>query len=205
MSAFLGPIHYWLYHKIELQEQMVEVVVTLGEEKGLTHLRAEMNERYGAFSKQPLEEIIDKNNIHGWLQDKVSRAEYKLADSVSQLLKKDISALERLKALFYQVGEKSSAALLREEDLHLASVYKAISDSLLDGMPCDHAVVLTKQETDEVAWETVHCVHTAYWNEVGGDIDIYYVLREAWLSGFVESLGLKLKVVGERAYAISKA
>ncbi|MDF2537502.1 MAG: hypothetical protein K0S76_523 [Herbinix sp.] len=29
MSAFLGPIHYWLYHKIQLQQSIVDELYEL--------------------------------------------------------------------------------------------------------------------------------------------------------------------------------
>jgi len=30
MSAFLGPIHYWLYNKIQLQEELIKDIVPKG-------------------------------------------------------------------------------------------------------------------------------------------------------------------------------
>jgi len=36
MSAFLGPIHYWLYNKIQLQQAIVDDIYALGDQYGLT-------------------------------------------------------------------------------------------------------------------------------------------------------------------------
>ena len=33
MSAFLGPIHYWLYNKIQQQQAIVDELYVLGEKK----------------------------------------------------------------------------------------------------------------------------------------------------------------------------
>ena len=33
MSAFLGPIHYWLYNKIQLQEELIKDIVAYGEKE----------------------------------------------------------------------------------------------------------------------------------------------------------------------------
>ena len=33
MSAFLGPIHYWLYNKIQLQEELIKDIVMYGEKE----------------------------------------------------------------------------------------------------------------------------------------------------------------------------
>ena len=204
MSAFLGPIHYWLYGKIELQEKIVVKVVALGDKKGLSELGETLAQKYGVFSTRPLEEIIDEGNIHGWLQDKVSRVEYKLAESVTEILKKDAGALEEIKGIFSESGAEAAQELLREEDLNLSGVFKGITDKLLDGMPCDHARALTKQEADAIEWSVMQCVHTTYWDEVGGDIEVFYALREAWLEGFSKALGLSFSKTAERSYMISR-
>ena len=204
MSAFLGPIHYWLYGKIKLQEDLVDQVVALAKEEGLTDMADTLASQYGQFDRSPLETIIDEGNIHGWLQDKVSRSEYKLAEGVTALLNKDANLFGKLEAIFYAAGEAKARELLQEEDLTLPRVYKAISDSLLDGMPCDRAVGIVSEEDDEIVWKTIHCVHEGYWNEVGGDIDHYYKLREAYLNGFAKALGLKFGVLDKRTYSIKK-
>ena len=204
MSAFLGPIHYWLYGKIKLQEDLVDQVVALAKEEGLADMGAILVSKYGQFDRSPLETIIDGSNIHGWLQDKVSRAEYKLAEGVTMLIGKDASLLGQLENIFYAAGEERASGLLQEEDLTLPRIYKAISDSLLDGMPCDRAVAIVKEADDEITWKTMHCVHERYWNEVGGEISYYYKLREAYLSGFAKALGLKFEGLDEKTYVIKR-
>ena len=71
-----------------------------------------------------------------------------------------------------------------------AAAYKLLSDSLLDGMPCDHANVLITESDEEVIWKRNTCVHNNYWSEVGGDIAVYCALREALIQGFLENTGL---------------
>ncbi|MBP3889340.1 MAG: hypothetical protein J6F30_17075 [Cellulosilyticum sp.] len=204
MSAFLGPIHYWLYGKIKLQEDLVDQVVSLAKEEGLADMGATLISKYGQFDRSPLETIIDGSNIHGWLQDKVSKAEYKLAEGVTILLNQDASLLDQLEMIFYAAGEERASGLLQEEGLTLSRIYKAISDSLLDGMPCDRAVAIVREEEDEIVWKMMQCVHERYWNEVNGDISHYYKLREAYLNGFAKALGLKFEVVDTRMYSIKK-
>ena len=34
MSAFLGPIHYWLYNKIQLQEELIRKMAEYREKAG---------------------------------------------------------------------------------------------------------------------------------------------------------------------------
>jgi len=204
MSAFLGPIHHWLYGKIKLQQQLVEEIISLAKDKGETNLESKLNSTYGTFDSRPLEEIIDGNNIHGWLQDKVSKVEYKLAEGVTQLLTQNRIDMSELENIFYKSGETVAERLAREEDLTLSQVFKAASDSLLDGMPCDHAIELVKQEADEVIWKKVICVHERYWKEVGGDIKNYYVLRSAWLKGLATTIGLDFEQLDENTYVLKR-
>lgn len=82
MSLFLGKIHYWLFNKIVWFEDLEEEIINLAKKEGLDVevLSTEINNRYGEkLPKLPLEEMIDTSNIHGWLQDKIHSAEYRLA------------------------------------------------------------------------------------------------------------------------------
>ena len=45
MSAFLGPIHYWLYNKIQLQEELIQDIAAYGEKSS-----------WAVFSEKHLEE-----------------------------------------------------------------------------------------------------------------------------------------------------
>jgi hypothetical protein len=200
MSAFLGPIHYWLYHKIQLQQAIVDEIYVLGEKNGLS-LEAECDSSFGTFENNPLEEMIDHGNIHGWLQERVSQVEYKYAYSITRLLNKNPESIELLKTVLSNYGIKT-ALTLKDEDLKATDVFKAITDHLLDGMPCDHANRVLKQSESEVMWTRSVCVHGSYWQEVGGDIKVYYELRDAWMEGLVKELGFLLEKIDENTYSI---
>lgn len=184
MSKFLGPIHFWVYNKIQIQQEIVTEIIALNGESA-AQLQAELDQRYGISETRPLEAVIDEGNIHGWLQINVTRAEYKLADSITALLKKDPDTLKQIEAIFRAKGRS-----LSQVNMTAAAAYKLLSDSLLDGMPCDHANVLITESDEEVIWKRNTCVHNNYWSEVGGDIAVYYALREALIQGFLENTGL---------------
>ena len=82
MSKFLGPIHFWVYNKIQIQQEIVTEIIALNGDSA-AQLQAELDQRYGISETRPLEAVIDEGNIHGWLQINVTRAEYKLADSIT--------------------------------------------------------------------------------------------------------------------------
>lgn len=187
MSAFLGPIHYWLYNKIQLQQAIVDEINTLGNQNGLS-LKEEGEAKFGKFENKPLEEMIDHGNIHGWLQERVSQVEYKYAYSVTALLNNDPSLLSQLQELHKRKGHKLGQTL-EKSSLDAPRLFQVITDNLLDGMPCDHANSIIDQSEDEITWKRNLCVHASYWAEVGGDITLYYELREAWIAGLVEECG----------------
>lgn len=202
MSSFLGPIHYWLYNKIQLQQEMVDELFILSEKNGLS-LAAECNERYGIIEKKPLEELIDHGNIHGWLQERVSQVEYQYAYCVTKLLKINSAIDSQLKSIHKSFGCKL-ALTLKDNNPNATDIFKAISDNLLDGMPCDHANRLLEQTEDKVIWIRSSCVHTTYWEEVGGDVKVYYELRDSWLEGLVEELNFTLDRPDTNTYCIKR-
>ena len=104
MSAFLGPIHYWLYNKIQIQQSIVNKIIEAGEET-IPELREYLNTKYGKSETRPLEDVIDQSNIHGWLQEQVSREEYKLAESITLLQKKKPEILNEIKDIFQIAGK----------------------------------------------------------------------------------------------------
>ncbi len=202
MSAFLGPIHYWLYNKITLQQSIVNELSSLGEQYGL-NLKAETEDRYGKFENRPLEEMVDTGNIHGWLQERVSQVEYKYAYVVIELAKTLPDALDTLKSALYNAGLNQAKTLHQDTTKPKADeLFKLITDQLLDGMPCDHAYRLTSKSDTEAIWTRNLCVHTPYWVELGGDIRLYYELRESWLMGFVQEFSYSLEKKDDTTYRI---
>jgi hypothetical protein len=199
MSAFLGPIHYWLYNKIQIQQNIVDEIHS---RYGLS-LKEECDVRYGEFDNRPLEEIIDQSNIHGWLQERVSQVEYKYAYSIKALLDKDPSLLSQLEELLTLKGRELGQNL-KETSKTAALLFKVISDNLLDGMPCDHANSLVENSDDRLVWKRNLCVHEDYWAAVGADISIYYRLREAWIKGLVDVSGFTFKKIDSVTYSIEK-
>lgn len=202
MSAFLGPIHYWLYNKIQLQQAIVDDIYLLGEQNGLS-LKEECDNKFGNFENKPLEEMIDHGNIHGWLQERVSQVEYKYAYSVTTLLSSNAKAKDQLISILNSNG-KELARSFEASELKATDLYKAITDHLLDGMPCDHANRLLEQDDTQVTWSRAVCVHTQYWDAVAGDIEVYYELRDGWIEGLVQELGFAFHKLDETTYHISK-
>lgn len=177
MSAFLGPIHYWLYKKIQLQEELTRELVSEDKEA-----REAVDAACGTVETRALEEVIDTTNIHGWLQNQIIIAESRYAKAVTVLLQRESVSLEQLETRVCNFGKKhgltgKSAAML----------YKELQDLLLDGMPCDHVNMLVEQTEEKVSWKRTADLHAPYWEKLGTDGAIYYQLRRALLKGMLSS------------------
>lgn len=183
---------------------MVEAVIQFAESKNL-NLRNKLDSQYGTIDLSSLDEQIDISNIHGWLQECVSIVEYRLAYAVTSLLKVDsmrnLSNLEELKELFRNLGEKESNL---NREVTVSEAYKSLNDTLLDGMPCDHANILISQEDHEIIWKRNLCVHENFWSEVGGDINIYYILREEYIKGLLTKADIIYEKLNETTSRIAK-
>jgi hypothetical protein len=196
MSAFLGPIHYWLYNKITVQNSLVEEIIKFADkEYTKLNLGQKADNQFGNIdTTKPLEEMIDTSNIHGWLQECVSIVEYRLAFAVTALLKENPDVLESLKELFKEAGKKLSNI---NQGANAEEIFKNFNDTLLDGMPCDHANLLVSGNEQEVIYKRNVCVHENYWNSVGGDIKNYYLLREEFIKGLISNTNASFEKVDE--------
>jgi len=120
MSAFLGPIHFWLYDKIKIQNEIVEEILDYAE-KNNENIRSELYAKFGDGDLKPLSEVIDVTNIHGWLQERVARVERKLAYLVPKLIDNNPDDFNVIKDIFESKGAEVSTL---DKDSSLEEAYK---------------------------------------------------------------------------------
>ena len=101
MSAFLGPVHYWLYRKIQYQEQL--------NQKILKRICPQLNEivaqECGTIQDGSLEEIIDHQAIHQWLSMELMIVEKRFAFIVEHIEKSDF---EEVREVLFEAGKEIS-------------------------------------------------------------------------------------------------
>lgn len=201
MSAFLGPIHYWLYDKIKFQEGFIQSILAASEREGWDASLAEkLDAACGKADLSPLEESIDGSNIHGWLQQKIGVCEARLAFAVTELLRQDAGRLPALRQAAYDYGRAHPIAAGTGAD----KAFRALGDRLLDGMPCDRVNEPVELESEQALWRQTQCVHQDYWEQAGGDIAVYYALREQMINGMLADSGLTYHAGGDRMNKIVK-
>lgn len=201
MSAFLGPIHHWLYNKIQFQEALIQSLLETAAREGWGAVSAEkLDAACGKADLRPLEESIDTGNIHGWLQQKIGVIESRLAFLVTHLLKEEPSRIEGLKQAAYRFGENYPL----EAGLGADAAFKALGDILLDGMPCDHVNRVVEQGEEKTVWQQTQCVHQMHWEQAGGEVSVYYALRAQIIKGMLAQSGLRFYAAGNGEFEIGK-
>jgi len=196
MSAFIGPIHYWLYGKIRVVSEREEVIYKEACEMcGSTaeELREQVWQTYGApLSDRNLSEFVDHDNIHGWLQRQINIAESREAAFIKELLDScGVAAGDLVEKAFSAHGKMTgqSAAAQGKYDVDTApGIYKALQDYFLNGMPCDQADRVMESEADSIIWETGACEQAPNWKRVGIEDKTMTKFYQAWLKEFVAGM-----------------
>lgn len=201
MSAFLGPIHFWLYNKIKIQNEIVEEILDYAENNFNNKMRDNLYKKFGDGELKPLDEVIDVTNIHGWLQERVNQVEKKLAYAVTELTNNNPKNFDIIKDIFKSKGAEVSTF---DKNSGLDEIYKAINDTLLDGMPCDRANSVVSHDDNEIIWNRNVCVHQQYWDEAEGDIKDFYRLRDEFIEGFLSETDVKYEKLDETTSRIKR-
>ena len=196
MSAFLGPIHYWMYDKIKLQEELLRRFAVKAEAEGwLDSVATFVNSETA-----PLEEIIDEANIHGWLNSHIESAERRYAELTSKILADHEDRLAVLQDIAYTLGEEHCA----EPGSTASQCYKRIEDCTLNGMPCDGVNIVTDKSEEHFSWEQRFDVHGAYWIEAGGNAADYYALRQQLIAGILAGTPFVLASPAPGTYSLCR-
>lgn len=193
MSRFLGPIHLWLFNKIKLYEELESKIIKDIYDKvdpKIKEAAEDFNRRVGApLPDKALEDLIDTNNIHGWLQDRITIAETRQAALITHIIDQyENKGLEIVKAVYRKQGMESGNDAKTKYDVDSApALYKALNNYILDGMPCDNVNNITINEKDILQWQVLSCLHKGYWESIKGDVNILYELRKIWISNFIRN------------------
>lgn len=189
MSLYLGKIHYWLFNKIMWFQGLEEEIINAVKKDGanIEMYQTEINKVYGErLPNLPLDEIIDKENIHGWLQDKINISESRVA-AWSKILLTCNEGKIRLENIFISQGMKAGEAVISSGKILSSAedIYNSLNDYILDGMPCDRVDEIIESTELKIYWRKRICVHRDIWEKAGVDVSIFYQLRALWMKAFV--------------------
>jgi len=190
MSAFLGPIHFWLYNKIGKQEELTKTIAIFAKQKGWIDDQAKYIKDLPA-----LENVIDESNIHGWLQEQIHDAESRYASLVGTVINAERS--DAIQDVAFEFGKNYAL----DATASPASAYKAFEDFFVNGMPCDRVNAVLSESEEELSWTMTKDIHGEYW---GDDSSTYYVLRNAVMRGMLDRTGLDLETEDNVTFTIRR-
>lgn len=189
MSLHLEKIHYWLFDKVKWFQGLEERIINLVKEEGIIieeYLEA-ITTQYGErLPNLPLEEIIDKGNIHGWLQGKINSAEGRVA-AWSKIALSCSEGKLKLENIFISEGMKAGEEVINSgEELNSAvEIYNSLNDNIFHGMPFDKADEIITSTELKIHWKKSEGVHKKIWEKAGVDVSLFYELRALWIKAFV--------------------
>lgn len=192
MSAFLGPIHYWLYNKITVVEELTKYIVDCATAREI--LSQEEGEMFVRFPLAPLAEACDQTNIHGWLQANITDAESRQSDLIDCLLAKSVP-VNQVVNWARQFGESKAIP----NDYDARDCYKVIDDTVLCGMPCDRVKVVVQQDNDHSVWNEVEDIHAKNFNNP----QVAKEIRDGFMQGLFANSPYEL-VIEENRYEIKE-
>jgi len=191
MSAFLGPIHFWLYNKIGKQEELTKAIASMAAGNGW------ISDRTAYIRDLPaLEDVIDESNIHGWLQDQIHDAETRYADLIQTVLTTHPERLEEISKVAFRYGRRNGRDAEKATD-----VFRIFEDFFVNGMPCDRVNAVVTESDDEVSWQMTQNIHAQYWN---GETNIYYELRDCVMRGMLDGTPFALDSRDDARFTIKR-
>jgi len=182
MIETLKPIHFVQYNRIRLQENLERFLV---EKFNLIDTFAEAQRLYGEISTEvSLEDQIDLDNIHNWLESHLVANEKRNAMLLKEILK--TNEVESVKSAYSDYGHLLGSD---QKDAVSDDIYSYASSILLDGMPCDKVNTLVSSDETKIEWHGQSDVHGKYLVEQGLEAKLFYTLRESFLDSLLKTKG----------------
>lgn len=201
MSAFLGPIHNWLYNKIKFQEELIQHIQQFVISKDYRiPLLSQMDQRYGVLEKGELADIIDENNIHGWLQERITVVENRLAFLITVTTDEHPERIMDINDAVFEFGKNHAIV----SGVSVKEAYELLNNCLLNGMPCDRVNDVTNEDETSISWVQTVDIHAPYWDMIHGDPEYYYAIRESLVIGMLENSGITYQQTGDQSFELRK-
>ncbi len=210
MSLVLGPVHHWMYKKIQTTEAREAFVVDALKNKYGQEAEEILNSIYEkrplADKNSSLEEILGNVPIHQGIQNLIINAETREASVIAAFCEK---YGEEAKQLVVQAahdhgvvsGKKAVEERGSSGDCTASKAFELIQSYLCDGMPCDRGAQAQSEEDNRTAWDHTECVHEQYWKDAGASFETMCDMLNSWIVGFGEGVNPKIKYTREKAIA----
>ena len=191
MSLFLAPIHFMMYDKIKFREELINNLLNrLGNPS-----MKEQVDQLGVPEKGNLRDIIDLNNIHGWLQERINLSERRMALAVHTLY--ELGLEDRILNTLEHLGES------QHFKGNALEAFQWMNEHFADGMPCDRAILPLEAKEDFVHFKVMVDVHRPHWGVYGLE-EYYWEMRKHYVIGLLKNSKYELKEGNDGDYLISE-
>lgn len=188
MSAFLGPIHNWLFKKIVNMEKRAFAIASTMQNNGKADIAESKIKEYGQkLEGADLAALVGDSSIHQSLYGLISKVEVFEASLVAEAgdgFEKIIQAVE-------DHGRKSGELAVAEQGdgpADLAAINKYVNDNQLEGMPCDPGAEVAPLDENRTAYRHTACNHIPNWQYTDCPPSKLCAVHNAWLKGFISGL-----------------
>ncbi len=197
MSLFLGPIHYWMYEKIEnnwRRERAIFKTYLNRYGPEALDVAGKSEAYYQAFNNgKPLEELAEGKSIHSFLQGELDRVEVSEAKLISAFARRYGEEAAKLAIdAAYAFGRfcgEEAARSVSGRTIDLGGARELFLRYQLDGMPCDRVTEVVEADGGLLC---IHyeCLHQRNWEEAQADFGIMCDVVRGFTDGFHETLGI---------------
>ncbi len=188
MSAFLGPIHYWLFNKIQYIEDRAFAIADALSQNGKADAAKSIVDGYGEkLAGKDLAALVGDNSIHNFLYGLITKAELLEAQLMEAAGDDYQKALDIVEAHGKATGQKVVADK-GEKAENLQAIYQHIADFHLEGMPCDPGAEVEMLDENRLAYKHVACNHMPNWEYTSCPSSRMCAAHNAWLKGFISGI-----------------
>lgn len=188
MSAFLGPIHYWMFNKIQILESRAFAIAASLETGGKAEPVKKAIDGYGErLDGKDIAVLLGDNPIHQFLEGLIGKVEVfeaQLVEAAGDDFDKVLSAVEAH-------GREMAARALGASGGKMGSlhdIYQVVNEYQLEGMPCDPGAVVEELSDDKMIYAHSSCNHIRNWEYTGVDVKKMCDVNNTWLKGLITGL-----------------
>ncbi len=191
MSLFLGPIHYIVFDKIHLNEEITKTIVETSEQS------CDLNRFAPAIEEGDLKELIGDSMIHPWLAERVTRSELRQIGAIEDCLSPELD--QKITDAIYNIGKRVGNTLEKEQTL--TEAFNRVRFHTLDGMPCDNGLIFLENTETSIIWELNLDLHRPYMKNDKTEI-LFLDIRYAFVKGLLENSIYKLERLDRNRYRL---
>lgn len=201
MSKFLAPIHDQLFGCMLLVNERLSLLIT----EAITRWGAPAEEaqamaweEYGRPlpSDTRLSDVIDLEDIHGWLWRRLILVECREASFVAYLSEKVGNEAYIMGEEIYEKDGQRAGKAEKERMGEIespAELYRCLYRHLLNGMPCDNVDEVILDTNQIYQWKKIQMPQREAWQKTSVDVAKMQKLYTAWAKGFFSAFEPEFK------------